>query len=313
MPSRAVAVGSTNKSLTYGEVIPSSMEEHVLPALGLPDDAFILAATTMQPGEGTPVYIPSPRVSTASSEDAIVFERSESNDSWSSRASNTPTKRLQSKVNISLGGSKMDVARCLKPGDVFYDLGSGTGKIPLQVALQCPGAICKGVEYAAARHVVAKAAYDKILKTSAPVLTAECKVILGKCGFSLEFAASIVSQLKDAGKRLTAVCASFLEYDLSDATVLFINNTVFEPPLMLQLLGVISRLPRLRRVLLLRSLCGRHSQRCIASEAPCAALLHPPIEGICNVSASPLSSPLLSSPLLSTPNLTPFPFAAHLV
>src|SRR5262249_30646869 len=48
------------------------------------------------------------------------------------------------------------------PGDVFYDLGSGTGKIPLQVALQTGVAMAKGVEFARARHEKAAEAYDRL-------------------------------------------------------------------------------------------------------------------------------------------------------
>ena len=47
----------------------------------------------------------------------------------------------------------------LQASDVFYDIGSGTGKIPLQVALQA-GCVAKGVEFVAARHAIGNAALD---------------------------------------------------------------------------------------------------------------------------------------------------------
>ena len=79
----------TDKSLTYGEVLPSSVERHVLPLLALRD------------------------------------------------------------------------------GDVVVDLGSGTGKIPLQIALAARalglnGVSCRGVELARERHDAARRAYAKL-------------------------------------------------------------------------------------------------------------------------------------------------------
>jgi len=169
--------------------------------------------------------------------------------------------------------------------DVFYDLGSGTGKIPLQVVLQTGVARAVGVEFAKSRHQLAHDAYAVMRERPAAELQAGIARLVA-AGAALPAGwtpATVASRLKDASTRVEAVCANFLTTDLSDATVVFVNNTVFEPCLMIPLLEVLAALPRVRVVMTLRPLCSRHSARCEIRGEPCAAFAHPPIEGTCKV------------------------------
>jgi SAM-dependent methyltransferase len=50
------------------------------------------------------------------------------------------------------------------PEDVFYDLGSGTGRVPLQVALTSKVGRALGIELSAHRHAIARRALARILR-----------------------------------------------------------------------------------------------------------------------------------------------------
>jgi Histone methylation protein DOT1 len=100
-------------------------------------------------------------------------------------------------------------------GDRFVDLGSGVGKIVLQVALEVPDVTCLGLEIDAQRHEHASAALRR----------AEEKGWLapGRCMLRHEDARSA---------------------DLQGATVLFANSTCFEPALLSALGRRVADLPR---------------------------------------------------------------------
>jgi len=368
-----MAVGGRNKSLTYGEVLPSSIEADVLPALARPDATFeALAAaadaahrggsssgrrTSVAPspaaggggggGSGTvgrralgrspsvasllplpPAAGPQPLADDVSTGDSSVVVLSQPRSPPPPRAAGHRTaartpRRVVGAADtvpaIAGGGSSSDggggsssgdeaaveaVARVLEPAvpsqdltegyapnlpnlplsptDVAYDLGSGTAKIALQTALQTAVALSKGVEYAASRHAVAARALRRLIDTPIAELAASAARYLAAAGKPTEWAASIARQLKWASRRTQAIHGSFLEVDITDATVVFINNTVFEATLMVPLLDLLATsLPRLRRVLVLRRLCARHSGLCRSRGYPCAAFYHPPLESKC--------------------------------
>ena len=235
----------TDKSLTYGEVLPSSVERHVLPLLALRD------------------------------------------------------------------------------GDVVVDLGSGTGKIPLQIALAARalglnGVSCRGVELARERHDAARRAYAKLscispadvedllgdeiasnrssstLDMPTPPLSGDCHQLSGlaqrsaapserSAAHPLSLAAVIASTLHDIALSVSAVEGDFLRAPLADATVVFVNNTVFDAQLMNSLADVLAALPRLRTLVLLRPLCSsRHGARCLAQSRACCRFSHPPLQGVCH-------------------------------
>ena len=165
--------------------------------------------------------------------------------------------------------------------DIFYDLGSGTGKIPLQIALAMPDIRAIGVEFALARHELAQAAYHR----AATLMPAHVSSACAAAGIDLPVqAADICAAVRSAISRVTALHGNFLELDMSDATVVFVNNTVFEPQLTLSLTRCLAALPRLRTLVVLRTICKRHRERCAERGEPCAAFEHPPVQGICNVS-----------------------------
>ena len=85
--------------------------------------------------------------------------------------------------------------------------------------------------------------------------------------------------LQHAAARTSAVHGDFIKEDLSDATVVFINNAVFEPDLMQALLDKLTSLPKLRRIVCLRKLCYRHGRRCELRGSSCAAWGLPIAEG----------------------------------
>lgn len=95
-------------------------------------------------------------------------------------------------------------------------------------------------------------------------------------------------RVRSAMDRVDLIHGDFCKEDLSDATVIFINNAVFEPDLMAALLARLAALPKLRRVVCLRKLCYRHGRRCESLGLPCCAFVHPPKEDVIKVRDAPL-------------------------
>jgi precorrin-6B methylase 2 len=125
----------------------------------------------------------------------------------------------------------------LRPDDVFFDIGSGTGKIPLQVALETPCALACGVEFVARRHELGTAALER-LRSGAALDELRAR------GSDDAWCA----RLRDAANRTQLVCGDACRADLRDATVIFINNTVFQPDLMASIVEKLAGLRKLRKV-----------------------------------------------------------------
>lgn len=183
----------------------------------------------------------------------------------------------------------------LDEDDVFYDLGSGTGKIPFQVALQTNVGASKGIEYAQIRHDAAEAS----LKRGASLTRHDVETALNNvsdqyvdslCGHNRitsnrkGFAEELAKEIRRASNRLHLWRGDFCREDISDATVIFINNAVFEPDLMLSLVAHLAKLPKLRKVVCLRKLCYRHNRRCQYNGNPCCVFGNPLREKKINVS-----------------------------
>lgn len=213
----------------------------------------------------------------------------------------------------------------LGPDDVFYDLGSGTGKIPLQVALQTRVGRSKGVEFARSRHDAAKAAYARLKDITPGAVETSLRSKSVRWEQCIEqhstvtlpgaatrrlpvhaFINSLADLLACCRDRVECIHGDFCAHDLSDATVIFINNAVFEADLMLALLKVLETLPRLRRVVCLRKLCYRHRARCSARGEPCVAFGHPIAEATVNVRTL-CSTSLLSLEVQSSPKAQSLP------
>ncbi|MGE0706662.1 MAG: cyclopropane-fatty-acyl-phospholipid synthase family protein [Planctomycetota bacterium] len=116
----------------------------------------------------------------------------------------------------------------LGPEDVFFDLGSGTGKLVLLAARETAVGRAVGVELSAFRHA---AACERLARLGAPAPV----------------------ELRQEDLRVT---------DLSDATVIYAGATAFPDPLIGQLAAhVLAAAPRLRALLVLRGLPGEWPAR----------------------------------------------------
>jgi hypothetical protein len=91
----------------------------------------------------------------------------------------------------------------------------------------------------------------------------------------------LVSHVRHAAQRFHSTHGDFIVEDFTDATHVFVNNTVFEPDLMLRLRQRLAQLPHLQTLSTLRKICHRHSKRCTAKGESCATFRHPPEVGIC--------------------------------
>lgn len=96
-----------------------------------------------------------------------------------------------------------------QPGQVFYDLGSGTGKAVFLAHLLYDFSHCKGIELVEplyeASHQVSKMYESEIRPT-------------------------ILDKVDD--RKVTLIQGNFLEQDISDADVIFMNSTCFQDDLM---------------------------------------------------------------------------------
>jgi SAM-dependent methyltransferase len=101
----------------------------------------------------------------------------------------------------------------LRKDDVFYDLGSGVGKVVLHVALRAPIRRVVGVELARRRHRIARRMLDEVRATGL-LRAQECELR----------------------------CADFMRAPLHDATVIYTCSTAFSTPFMNELCARLARL-----------------------------------------------------------------------
>jgi SAM-dependent methyltransferase len=113
-------------------------------------------------------------------------------------------------------------------GETFYDLGSGTGRAVLLAAMAYPFARLVGIEFLQALHDAAE-------------------------GVRARFEAEVRPTLTEAPPRqsITLRCGDFLEADLSDANVIFMQSNCFQPPLIKALVKKFEALPSGVRILAL--------------------------------------------------------------
>jgi len=110
--------------------------------------------------------------------------------------------------------------------DVFYDLGSGVGKLVVQVYLNTPVAKSVGIELSPTRHKRTQRIADRLKKYN--------KI--------------------DNDRVISFLEGDFLEADLSDATIIFICSTCYAPTLLEQLVSKFSKLKKGLRVISLKEL-----------------------------------------------------------
>jgi len=101
----------------------------------------------------------------------------------------------------------------LRKDDVFYDLGSGVGKVVLHVALRAPIRRVVGVELARSRHRIARRMLDQV-RAMGLLRASECELR----------------------------CADFMRAPLHDATVVYTCSTAFSTPFMNELCTRLARL-----------------------------------------------------------------------
>ncbi|KAH9161446.1 hypothetical protein LEN26_001399 [Aphanomyces euteiches] len=140
--------------------------------------------------------------------------------------------------------------------DVFYDLGCGTGKIVLHVALETPCVVAKGMELMLNRVIEGQRALERVQRMCPRIVREKViRIVQGD------------------------MCHPPDDVNMMDATVVFINNVVFPPLLMTAVLEILGRMKRLKRVVTMRKLCERHrDERCARQKSPCVTFAHPPEE-----------------------------------
>jgi len=102
----------------------------------------------------------------------------------------------------------------LGPKDVFYDLGSGVGKVILQTAMTVPVASCVGIELMRSRHRIAQRLIGRA-RSEGLLQAADCR----------------------------ARNSDFMRARLGDATVVYSCSTAFPTDLMMGLAARLARLP----------------------------------------------------------------------
>ena len=125
--------------------------------------------------------------------------------------------------------------------DVFYDLGSGVGKVALQVFLGSPVKKSAGIELSPTRCNYAQQVKAKLQK---PNLLDKAKKKLKDIGV-----------MSKAPERKLEFCnQNIVDADLSDATVIFMCSTCFSDDLMKKLDEKLSKLNKGLRILTLKKL-----------------------------------------------------------
>lgn len=184
--------------------------------------------------------------------------------SYVNRLNNSDFVRLLTYGEVSCSSISQTIIPFLdlRDDDVFYDLGCGTGKIVVQVAIETACLVSKGIELMKNRVLEGKRALQR--------LNTNCsQYIVGK-------AIEIVHG---------DICLPPTIAPITDASVVFINNVMFGPDLMLKILGVLSKIPNLRRVVTLRRICERHRhEKCSRRGDYCVDYVHPPIQADIKVS-----------------------------
>lgn len=112
--------------------------------------------------------------------------------------------------------------------DVFYDLGSGIGKVPLHFFLKTPVKRAFGVEASKLRHEQALKIYQQMHN---------------------EF-----PELFENGRVLGCEQKNFLDINLQDATIIYTCSTCFSEELLIDIARLLDACPKLRCVVSLKEL-----------------------------------------------------------
>jgi hypothetical protein len=182
----------------------------------------IAGAASRRPAKGAPALLEPAAIRPAAIRPAIAIRRLYKGVNGFSTYGTAPDGRQFRRVHgliygevTARGIAQLIRATAMSADDCFVDLGSGTGKLALHVAMAVPGVRCRGIEIAGARH---EAACDALRRAEA---------------------AGLIS-----GGRVDFRHQDLLKADLSDATILFANSTCFSARLLGRLAARICRLDR---------------------------------------------------------------------
>ena len=134
--------------------------------------------------------------------------------------------------NATYGEIKYDSLQCILEDlnltwdDVFYDLGSGVGKVVMQTYLNTPVKKSVGIELSPTRHQRAMKAYTLLAQRTT----------------------------LQENKTLQLLEKNILDVDLSDATVVYMCSTCYPKPLMQKLVEILSKLKKGLRVITFKTL-----------------------------------------------------------
>lgn len=182
----------------------------------------------------------------------------------------------------------------IQDGDNAWDFGSGTGQIVAQIAHHAhfvagrKNVQVSGIELAPERDAVAQDMYAAFGTVSVEAVEKRCREVVGEEGINFSssecrsVAEAIVAGLRKLQSFVRFRRGDILTEKYDEATKIFINNTVFEPSLMIPLVKRLAALPKLKTLVVLRTLCARHSSRCEGNNEACRAFAHPPVPGTCN-------------------------------
>jgi precorrin-6B methylase 2 len=121
----------------------------------------------------------------------------------------------------------------VKPNDVFYDLGSGSGKVVTQFFLQTKAKKNTGIELVPFRHNIAIQIKNKLQKT---------------------FPDKFISQ------QLQFINGDILTQDLTDATIIYMCSTCFSNELLQKITNKLNESNNLRTIITLKELPTLHKK-----------------------------------------------------
>ena len=196
-------------------------------------------------------------------------------DTWRFPTPQTTSLKIRKNLDRSLTYGEIDpkslyralASLKLRRDDNFVDLGSGSGKVVLQAALQSNCKKVVGVEVVGDRHEDAMRAHANLMLT-----------------------------MPEVARRITLIKDNFLNVDLSKTTVIYMANKVFQEPLPTDVLIMLKNLPNLRAVVCMVELCHRHNSTCHKLRRDCAYFhehFKRDITGRCDVSWSKGSALLM--------------------
>lgn len=116
----------------------------------------------------------------------------------------------------------------IKEDDIFYDFGSGVGKVGLQFFLKSPVKKVSGIEFSVKRHLVAEKIYKQVQR---------------------EFPELFLNN-----RSLKSIQGDFMQADIRDATIIYTCSTCFSEELLAELGALFDQCPNLRYIVSMKPL-----------------------------------------------------------